>query len=158
MPEPLLLIKLQASGCDFIIKGPLEQVFFCEFCKISKNTFYYRTPPVAVSQTQVAFSNTGYLFSSCLVFCDRNDLYLILADLSNQPFIDFDSCLCWADLSTDHLNNQDVKSFASTKFLDLRKWFEEFLRTSILAWKSLKKTSVDFLQRCQTTIENMEKT
>ena len=94
MPEPLLLIKLQASGCDFIIKGPLEQVFSCEFCKISKNTFYYRTPPVAVSQTQVAFSNTGYLFSSCLVFCDRNDLYLILADLSNQPFIDFDSCLC----------------------------------------------------------------
>ena len=27
----------------------LTQVFFCEFCEISKNTFSYRTPPVAVS-------------------------------------------------------------------------------------------------------------
>ena len=25
------------------------QVFFCEFCKISKNTYFYRTPPVAAS-------------------------------------------------------------------------------------------------------------
>ena len=27
----------------------LAQVFSCEFCEISKNTFFYRTPPVVAS-------------------------------------------------------------------------------------------------------------
>ena len=30
-------------------KETLAQVFSCEFCLISKNTFSYRTPPVAAS-------------------------------------------------------------------------------------------------------------
>ena len=33
-------------------KEILAQVFPCEFCKISKNTFSYRTPPVAASVFQ----------------------------------------------------------------------------------------------------------
>ena len=40
VPDPLFLIKLQASGTG---------VFFCKFCEISKNTFSYRTPLVAAS-------------------------------------------------------------------------------------------------------------
>ena len=32
-------------------KESLAQVFFCEFCEISKNTFFYRTPPVAASES-----------------------------------------------------------------------------------------------------------
>ena len=39
------LIKLPAS--DREKKGTLAQVFSSEFCEISKNTFFYRTPPVA---------------------------------------------------------------------------------------------------------------
>ena len=39
----------QASGLQLIKKETLAQVFSCEFCKISKNTFCYRTPPVAAS-------------------------------------------------------------------------------------------------------------
>ena len=35
------LIKMQAET--------LAQVFSCKFCEISKNTFYYRTPPVDAS-------------------------------------------------------------------------------------------------------------
>ena len=35
-----LLIKLQASACNFIKKETLARVFSCEFCKISKNTFF----------------------------------------------------------------------------------------------------------------------
>ena len=31
------------------IKETLAQVFSCEFCEISKNTFSYRTPPMANS-------------------------------------------------------------------------------------------------------------
>ena len=34
-------------------KETLVQVFSCEFCEISKNTFSYRTPPVAASETTV---------------------------------------------------------------------------------------------------------
>ena len=33
------LIKFQASGSNFIKKDTLAQVFSCEFCEISKNTF-----------------------------------------------------------------------------------------------------------------------
>ena len=44
MPESLFWIKLQAR------KEILAQVFYCEFCKISKNIFSYRTPPVAASE------------------------------------------------------------------------------------------------------------
>ena len=54
-------IKLQA--CNFLEKKKqktLAQVFPCEFCKISKNAFYYRTPPMAVSDTGI-FENS-FLF------------------------------------------------------------------------------------------------
>ena len=46
-----LLIKLQspASVCNFIKKETLLQVFSCEFCEISTNTFSYRTPLVSAS-------------------------------------------------------------------------------------------------------------
>ena len=43
-------IKLQA--CNFSKKETLAQVLFREFCGISKNTFSYRTPPVATSVLQ----------------------------------------------------------------------------------------------------------
>ena len=33
------LISLQADACNFIKKETLAQVFSCEFCEISKNTF-----------------------------------------------------------------------------------------------------------------------
>ena len=34
------LIKLQASGSNFIKKETLAQVFSCEFCEIFKNAFF----------------------------------------------------------------------------------------------------------------------
>ena len=43
------LIKLQAEAGNFIKKETLAQVFSYEFCEFSKNTFSYRTPPVAAS-------------------------------------------------------------------------------------------------------------
>ena len=43
------LIKLPAEACNFIKRETLGQVFSCEFCKISKNTFPYRTPSVSAS-------------------------------------------------------------------------------------------------------------
>ena len=41
--------KVIMKTCNFIKKGTLSQVFSCEFCDISKSTFFYRTPLVAVS-------------------------------------------------------------------------------------------------------------
>ena len=35
---------------NFIKKESLAQVFSCEVCEISKNTFFYRTPSVAASE------------------------------------------------------------------------------------------------------------
>ena len=50
VPESLLN-KVRPEACNFIIKETLAQVFSSEFCEISKNTFYYRTPLVAASVT-----------------------------------------------------------------------------------------------------------
>ena len=46
------LRKLQTEACNFIKRETLAQVFSCEFYKISKNTFSYRTPPVAASENK----------------------------------------------------------------------------------------------------------
>ena len=37
------------EACNFIKKETLAQVFSCEFCEISKKTFFYRTHLVAAS-------------------------------------------------------------------------------------------------------------
>ena len=50
------LIELQASTYNFIKKETLTQVFSCEFCKISKNTFSYRTASVAASGIYILFT------------------------------------------------------------------------------------------------------
>ena len=49
------LIKLEALACNFIKKEALAQVFPCEFCEISKNTFFNKTALVAASVYTWAF-------------------------------------------------------------------------------------------------------
>ena len=44
-----VFLEISQKACNFIKKETLVQVFSCEFCEISKNTFSYRTPPVAAS-------------------------------------------------------------------------------------------------------------
>ena len=41
--------KKGAAGLQLIKKETLAQVFCCDFCEISKSTFFYRTPLVAAS-------------------------------------------------------------------------------------------------------------
>ena len=43
------VVGLRPEACNFIKKEALAQVFSCEFCQISKNTFCDRTPLVAAS-------------------------------------------------------------------------------------------------------------
>ena len=40
-------LQKEHKACNFIKKETLAQVFSCEFCEISKNTFSYRTTLVA---------------------------------------------------------------------------------------------------------------
>ena len=41
--------KVAGAACNFIKKEALAQVYSRQFCKIFKNTSFYRTPPVAAS-------------------------------------------------------------------------------------------------------------
>ena len=42
----------QENTCarDSFLPESLTQMFSCEFCEISKNTFFYRTPPMAACE------------------------------------------------------------------------------------------------------------
>ena len=51
VPETLFQQSCRPKSCNSIMKEPLAQVFSCEFCKISKNSFFYRTPPVTASSS-----------------------------------------------------------------------------------------------------------
>ena len=59
---------VQAEACNFIKKETLTRVFSCEFCEISKSTFFYRNFPVAASAQMASWSvspnsRLGLLFS-----------------------------------------------------------------------------------------------
>ena len=47
------------KACNVIKKETLAQAFSREFCKISKNTFSYRTPPVGASEPKVFWCLKG---------------------------------------------------------------------------------------------------
>ena len=45
--QSLFFNKVVGLACNFITTETLGQVFSCELCEISKNTYSNRTPPVA---------------------------------------------------------------------------------------------------------------
>ena len=47
--QSLFFNKVAGLRPATLLKKRLAQVFSCEFCEISKNSFSYRTPPVAAS-------------------------------------------------------------------------------------------------------------
>ena len=51
-----ILANDRLEACNFIKKETLAQVSSFEFCKIYKNTFYYRTPLVAASGVLINFA------------------------------------------------------------------------------------------------------
>ena len=44
------------------LEETLAQVFSCEFCKVSKNSVSYRTPPVAASHLLIFLERFFWLF------------------------------------------------------------------------------------------------
>ena len=55
-----ILQNSQKKACNFIKKETLAQVFSCEFCEISKNTFFHRIPPAAVSEIRNTVSELKF--------------------------------------------------------------------------------------------------
>ena len=47
--------------CNFIKKETMGQVFSSKFCEISKNTFFYRAPPVVASVNSWHTKSSGYI-------------------------------------------------------------------------------------------------
>ena len=79
------LIRLEGSHqtCNFILKKSLAQVFSCEFCKISKNTFFKEHLWTTASSANIFLSTIttltnpsvkpqGFLFENVFFFYDRN--------------------------------------------------------------------------------------
>ena len=62
------LIKLQSPPATLFKKKTLAQVFSREFCEISKNTFFYRTPLVAASVVSNFNPSQKQLLQ---VFCEK---------------------------------------------------------------------------------------
>ena len=63
------LAGLRLEACNFMKKETPAQVFSCEFCEISKNTFSYRTPPLAASGLHFYESLRGKTqFSNAIVY------------------------------------------------------------------------------------------
>ena len=55
--------NIRPQACNFVKKEVPPQVFCCEFCKFFKNTFSYKTPPVATSVIHnILKSSKGHLF------------------------------------------------------------------------------------------------
>ena len=52
--QSLFFLKKKALACNFIKKETLAQMLCCEYCEISKNTFFYRTPLLAASKERKA--------------------------------------------------------------------------------------------------------
>ena len=60
----------------FYKRETLAQVFSCEFCEISNNTYFYRTPPVAASgavlnDRGLSLSNHFFKLLSFCVFLEQ---------------------------------------------------------------------------------------
>ena len=109
--------SLRPKVCNFIKKETLAQVLSCDFYAISKNTFSYRTPPVAASVNR---SNT-FLKST---LTGNLDLTLYISFIFILPQMSFEQLS--KGLSGDILPN--ISQF----FCDL--WWESSNRKCPWSW------------------------
>ena len=86
-------------ACNFIEKETLAQIFSCECCEISKNTFFTEHLWTTVSESRKESVKLTYLmqlfYSYCSIFgysflYRNNNL-----DAFNKNFINFDNAMIW---------------------------------------------------------------
>ena len=88
--------KLQASSRNFIKKETLAQVFSCEFCEISKNTFYHRTPLVAASVHLILYHFYLVLMHSVNILAHILFHYFFSLYFVSFLFKFIFNCSCWS--------------------------------------------------------------
>ena len=74
------------EACNFIKKETLAQMFSCEFCEISKTTFFYRAPPVAASDNYYEleeYNTNPWSFSTA---ADRSSFAIFYINAINWTF------------------------------------------------------------------------
>ena len=105
-------------------------MFYCEYCEISKNTFSYRTPPVAASVLWV-------------VVCYKKHFCLTLTGLSKLSYSKWPFSLLCCDLDTVWMRMQKVciKKVVRKRF---PKMIGEFQMISNL---TLKRFAYDFSKK-----------
>ena len=88
--QSLFFNKVAGAACNFIKKETLTQVFSCEFCEISKNTFSQRTPlvaasgkkPIKVMKEMKSKQVTSFLTSSAdLIFLISGKLFREISEI-----------------------------------------------------------------------------
>ena len=60
--KSLFFNKVAGLRIATLLKKTLAQVFYCEFCEISKNIFSYRTPLVAASENGLCSRRMKVIF------------------------------------------------------------------------------------------------
>ena len=75
MPESFL-IKLHVQAFNFITKETLAQLFSCEFCEISKNTFFTEHLWATASLLQQFSRRYLKLVAFLVLFWDKRLLFL----------------------------------------------------------------------------------
>ena len=71
-----------------LLKETLAQLLSCEFCEISRNTFLYRTPPVAASAMLTLDETPDFTLHQCIAMVQLLSLSLIsiqLKEVYSEP-------------------------------------------------------------------------
>ena len=82
-----VFLEISPNACNFIKKETLAQVFSCEFCEISKNTFFRRTPLVAASVEKVCSQSQSLGSHLFICFLQTSMLVKFLISIHTFFFI-----------------------------------------------------------------------
>ena len=69
------LLSSNGGACNFIKTESLAQVFSCEFCEVSKNTFFYRTPLVAAFVRKLQLVSLKFLMLVKMKSTKKNEAH-----------------------------------------------------------------------------------
>ena len=125
----LFLIKLQAEACNFIKKKTLTQVFSCEFCQISQNTFFHRTPPVAAFEFSYLKLDKNLKVRPVLLFQSNFNSLLLFYLFSFYFFTE-------REYNSKVVFSYFTERTNSCKTLGIINWFFSYI---ISRWNSLDK-------------------
>ena len=117
--------------CNFIKKETLAQVFSCEFCEISKNTFLHKTPIVAASECMFGQDQIIYFYGNLKCSkCFSISLYTLIVMLSSTLNTSFLLIL------QSYSNNFLFHQYLDDNQIRIKHPLLIFLRRSDLTWRS----------------------